>query len=349
MSSYSEALVQSTTAPIDGAPGAKPERPAPKAGRRTTVVDGIPVRKKRTLWARIKRDRMMLLLIAPGFLYFVVFHYLPLPGNIVAFENYQPYLGFIESSWAGLDNFTKIFADPTFWQALRNTVVITGLQLVLFFPIPIVLALLLNSIMSGRIRKFVQSVVYLPHFLGWVIIVSIFNQVLGATGVVPHLMELFGMHPFNAMTTPWFFPFLVSMQSAWKDAGWGTIIFLAALMNIDQELYEAAAVDGAGPWQRMRSITIPGIMPVIILLLILNLGSILSVGFEQIVLQRDNVGAGAGEVLDTWVYYNGIQNGQWGPAAAVGLVKGVVGLALVLGANKVAHLFGQEGVYSSGK
>ncbi|VXB09009.1 ABC transporter (permease) for alpha-galacturonides [Microbacterium sp. 8M] len=347
MSTYSEPLVQSTTTPAEDA-GAKPRRAAKTRGR-TPAVDGVPAHRKRTLWARIKRDRVMLLLIAPGFLYFVIFHWLPLPGNIVAFEDYQPYLGFIDSVWIGLDNFVKIFGDPTFWQALRNTLVITGLQLVLFFPVPIILALLLNSIMSGRIRKFVQSVVYLPHFLGWVIIVSIFGQVLGATGVVPHLMEALGMKPFQAMTTPWFFPFLVSIQSAWKDAGWGTIIFLAALMNIDQELYEAAAVDGAGPWQRMRTITIPGIMPVIILLLILNLGSILSVGFEQIVLQRDNVGAGAGEVLDTWVYYNGIQNGQWGPAAAVGLVKGVVGLALVLGANKVAHLFGQEGVYSSGK
>ncbi|SFR41264.1 carbohydrate ABC transporter membrane protein 1, CUT1 family [Microbacterium azadirachtae] len=349
MSSYSEPLVQSTTTPGEGAADAHPARPASRGRRRAAAAGSVPAHRKRTLGQRIKRDRVMLLLIAPGFLYFVVFHWLPLPGNIVAFEDYQPYLGFIDSAWVGLDNFVKIFGDPTFWQALRNTLVITGLQLVLFFPIPIVLALLLNSIMSDRIRKFVQSVVYLPHFLGWVIIVSIFGQVLGATGVVPHLMQAMGLQPFEAMTTPWFFPFLVSIQSAWKDAGWGTIIFLAALMNIDQELYEAAAVDGAGPWQRMRTITIPGIMPVIILLLILNLGSILSVGFEQIVLQRDSVGAGAGEVLDTWVYYHGIQNGQWGPAAAVGLVKGVVGLALVLGANKVAHLFGQEGVYSRGK
>jgi putative aldouronate transport system permease protein len=344
MSSYSQSVADDGTRSETARPAAED-----RASRRVRERAARPAVRKKTLWQRIKRDKVMLLLIAPGFIYFVLFHYLPLPGNIIAFENYQPYLGFINSSWAGFDNFLSIFADATFWQALRNTLVITSLQLVLFFPVPIMLALLLNSIVSGKVRKFVQSVVYLPHFLGWVIIVSIFSQVLGASGVVPNLLHMLGLPQWDAMTTPWFFPFLVTIQEIWKDTGWGTIIFLAALMNIDQELYEAAAVDGAGPWTRLWKITIPGIMPVIILLFILNLGSILSVGFEQIVLQRNNVGPGAGEVLDTWVYFHGIQDGQWGPAAAVGLVKGVVGLALVLGANKVAHWFGQEGVYSSGK
>lgn len=299
--------------------------------------------------ARIRRDKVMLMLIAPGFLYFVVFHYVPLAGNVIAFLDYKPYLGFMDSIWVGFENFSAMFEDIAFWEALRNTLVITALQLALFFPVPICLALLLNSIMSNKIRKFVQSVVYLPHFIGWVIIVAVFSEVLGATGVVPHVLENLGLPRFDAMTTPEFFPFLVTIQSIWKDAGWGTIIFLAALMNVDQELYEAAAVDGASARHRLWHITLPGIMPVIILLLILNLGSILSVGFEQIVLQRDNVGPGAGEVLDTYVYFHGIQDGQWGPAAAVGLVKGIVGLVLVLGANKLAHFFGQEGIYSNGK
>lgn len=288
----------------------------------------------------------MLLMILPGFLYFVIFQYFPLPGNIIAFLDYQPYLGFFGSMWTGLENFAVAFTDPAFWYAFRNTLVITVLQLALFFPVPIFLALLLNSILSRGVKRFIQSVVYLPHFLGWVIIVSIFTQVLGATGVVPHLMDAIGLPRFDAMTTPETFPLLVTLQTMWKDSGWGTIIFLAALLNIDQELYEAAAVDGAGPWHRLWKITIPGIMPIVILLLILNLGNILSVGFEQIILQRNNVGPQAGEVLDTYVYFHGVQDGQWGPAAAVGLVKGVVGLTLVLGANKLAHLFGQEGVYS---
>lgn len=187
---------------------------------------------------------------------------------------------------------------------------------------------------------------YLPHFLGWVIIVALFGQIFGASGLFPRMLDSIGISDFYPMTTPWFFPFLVTIQSIWKDAGWGTIIFFAALMSIPQELYEAAAVDGAGRWRRMVNVTIPELMPVIILLLILQLGSILSVGFEQILLQRDNVGPNAGEVLDTFVFFHGIQDGNWGVSTAVGLVKGVVGLALVLGANKLAHLFGQEGIYS---
>lgn len=305
-------------------------------------------RRRQTRRNRFRRDRVMLLLLLPGFIYFVVFHWVPLLGNVVAFIDYKPYLGFFRSEWVGFENFQRAFADPSFWYALRNTLVITVVQLVFFFPLPIILALFLNSLYSRKLRSVVQSVVYLPHFLGWVMIVALFGQILGATGVVPRVLDTVGLGDFYPMTTPWFFPFLVTIQSIWKDCGWGTIIFFAALQNIPEELYEASAMDGAGRWRRTLSVTLPGIMPTIILLLILQLGSILSVGFEQILLQRDNVGPNAGEVLDTYVYYHGIQDGNWGVSTAVGLVKGVVGLFLVLGANKVAHLFGQEGIYSSG-
>ncbi|MGN7978344.1 ABC transporter permease [Microbacterium sp. 22195] len=324
------------------AAAAEPARPATGQARRLD-------RKGRTrlsFASRFRRDRVMLLLVMPGFLYFVVFHWLPIPGNIIAFEDYQPYLGFIDSVWVGLDNFATAFSDPAFWYALRNTLVIMVMQLVLFFPVPIALALLLNSIMSPKLKKFVQSVIYLPHFLGWVIIVSLFTQILGPTGLIPNFLDSLGMGRISPMTDPATFPLLVTVQTIWKDAGWGTIMFLAALASIDDSLYEAAAIDGAGPWRRTWAVTIPGIMPIVILLLILNLGTALSVGFEQIILQRNNVGAQAGEVLDTYVYFHGIVDGQWGTSAAVGLVKGIVGLFLVLGANKVAHMFGQDGVYS---
>ncbi|MFC4138740.1 MULTISPECIES: ABC transporter permease subunit [unclassified Microbacterium] len=334
-----------TSAPVTSRPQAAEPEPPRKNTRKASRTDPYGPRKL-SFGARFRRDRMMLLLILPGFLYFVVFHWLPIPGNIIAFEDYQPYLGFIDSVWVGLDNFVAAFSDQAFWFALRNTLVITLMQLILFFPVPIALALLLNSIMSPGLKKFVQSVIYLPHFLGWVIIISIFTQILGPTGVIPNLFESLGLPSISPMTNPDTFPLLVTVQTIWKDAGWGTIMFLAALASIDDDLYEAAAIDGAGPWRRTWAVTIPGIMPIIILLLILNLGSALSVGFEQIILQRNNVGAEAGEVLDTYVYYHGIVDGQWGTAAAVGLVKGVVGLFLVLGANKLAHVFGQDGVYS---
>lgn len=299
----------------------------------------------RSIGARLKRDRVMLILVLPGLLYFVIFQYLPLLGYVVAFQEYAPFLGFLNSPWIGLDNFVQMFNDPQFWQALLNTLEITLLQLIFYFPAPIALALLLNSLMGMRIRRFVQSVVYLPHFIGWVIVVSVFQQLLGGAGVGPHLLSLVGLPPIDVMTSPSLFKWLITVQVIWKDSGWGTIIYLAALLAIDPTLYEASAVDGAGRMRRLWHVTLPGIAGVTILLLILRLGTSLSVGFEQILLQRNNVGPAAGEVLDTFVYFNGIQGGQWGPAAAVGLVKGVVGLGLVLGANKVAHLFGQPGVY----
>jgi putative aldouronate transport system permease protein len=219
------------------------------------------------------------------------------------------------------------------------------LQLVLFFPAPIGLALLLNSIVSPAVRRFVQSVVYLPHFIGWVILISISQQLIGGTGVLPQLLGQLGLPRVDLMTSPGFFPWLITLQLIWKDAGWATIIYLAALLNIDTAHYEAAAIDGADRWRRLLHVTLPGIVPVTLLLLILNLGNVLSVGFEQILLQRDAVGAGAAEVLDTFVYFHGVVDGEWGTSAAVGLVKGILGLVLILGANKLAHRFGQEGIY----
>ncbi|AKU18706.1 sugar ABC transporter ATPase [Luteipulveratus mongoliensis] len=286
----------------------------------------------------------MLLLVLPGFLYFVVFHYVPLLGNVIVFKDYQPYLGIQGSPWVGLDNF-QIFKDPEFLSALGNTVKFALIQLVLFFPAPIGLALMLNSLVGTKVRRFVQSVVYLPHFIGWVILVSIAQQLLGGAGLVPHLLGSLGLPQVDVMSSEGFFPWLLALQVIWKDAGWGTIIYLAAILNIDQEQYEAAAIDGANRWRRLWHVTLPGLMPVTILLFILNLGTILSVGFEQILLQRDAVGAGASEVLDTYVYIHGVVDGDWGTSAAVGLAKGVVGLAMILGANKLAHRLGHDGVY----
>ncbi|MEU4269505.1 ABC transporter permease subunit [Streptomyces sp. NPDC026092] len=298
-----------------------------------------------SLRQRLKRDKVMLLLTLPGLLYFVVFHYVPLLGYVVAFQDYQPYLGYTQSAWVGFANFSSAFADPAFWSATGNTLKIALVQLVFFFPVPVGLALLLNSIVSDKVRRFVQNVVYLPHFIGWVIIVSIFQQILGGAGVVPDLLGQLGLPRYDMTTDPGAFPWLLALQVMWKDAGWGTIIILAALLNIDRGLYEASAIDGAGRLRRLWHVTLPGISPVIILLLILNLGQILSVGFEQILLQRDAVGPGAGEVLDTYVYFHGIKDNDWGTSAAVGLVKAVIGTVLVLGANKFAHRLGHEGVY----
>src|ERR687884_2144441 len=317
---------------------------APAALGRARVGPAAPARS--SVWQRIWRDRIMLLLIAPGVLYFILFRYLPLLGNIIAFQDYLPFLGFADSPFVGLDNFKQMAQDGAFWQAVANTITISLLQVIFYFPAPIALALMLHGIISTKVRRIVQSVVYLPHFISWVIVVSLWQQVLGGSGIVVHTLRDLGLPAVNVMTEPGFFKALVTLQLVWKETGYATIIFLAALLNIDSALYEAAVVDGAGRWQRLWNITIPGIMGVVILLLILRLGLALSVGFEQILLQRNAVGPAAGEVLDTYVYFKGIVGGQWGITAAAGLIKGIIGTALVIAANKFAHRMGQGGVYS---
>jgi putative aldouronate transport system permease protein len=238
-----------------------------------------------------------------------------------------------------------MFADAGFWNAVGNTVAITAIQIALYFPVPIALALLLNSVLSARVRAFVQSIVYLPHFLSWVIVVALFQQMLGGAGILNHTLRQHGFAPIDVMTDPSMFKLLVTAQVIWKDAGWGAIIFLAALAAINSDLYEAAAVDGANRWRRLWHITLPGLRPVIVLLLILRLGDALTVGFEQILLQRDAIGAQAAEVMDTYVYFTGVLGGDWGYATAAGLVKGVVGLVLILVANRLARLLGEDGLF----
>ncbi|MGW3976663.1 ABC transporter permease [Streptomyces mirabilis] len=281
----------------------------------------------------------------PGLAYFLVFHYGALLGNVIAFKDYVPFDGVWGSRWVGLDNFRRMFEDGEFWDAVLNTLWIAVLQIVFYFPVPLAVALLLHSLTRSSIRRFVQSVAYLPHFISWVIVVALFQQVLGDTGMVNSYLGDAGLHTVDIIGNPDAFKPLVVAQVIWKDAGWGTIIFLAALSQVDEQQYEAAAIDGAGPWRRFWHVTLPAIRAVIVLLLIMRLGDILSVGFEQMLLQRDAVGPQAAEIIDTFVYYQGIVGGDYGFAAAAGLFKGVVGALLVYAANKVAHRLGEQGVY----
>lgn len=284
-------------------------------------------------------------MVVPAVGLMILFMYVPMLGNIIAWQHYSPYVALFENPWAGWDNFLRVFRTPSFWDAVANTLAITTFQLIFYFPVPIALALLLNSVLTPWLRTSIQSIIYLPHFFSWVLVVTIFQQILGGAGLLNRVLRDAGMEPVEIMTDPETFLLLVTAQAVWKDAGWGMIIFLAALSTIDPAQYEAAAVDGAGKWRRMWSITLPAIRPTIILLLILRLGDALTVGFEQLILQRGAVGQGAAEVLDTYVYYQGVIGGDWSFAAAAGLIKGIVSLLLVLGANKLAHVFGEAGVY----
>ncbi|WP_240436507.1 ABC transporter permease [Streptomyces sporangiiformans] len=329
----------------------------PSAGRakgRTTATKPAAVSKPSkggTFRTRFKRDRTLILMTLPAIVLVLVFNYIPILGNVVAFQEYDPYIsdnGFIamlESPWVGFEQFQRIFDDPAFWDAVQNTFVLFALQLVLFFPIPILLALLINSVIRPRVRAVSQAVLYLPHFFSWVLVITVFQQIFGGAGIIAQTLRQHGYEGFDLMTDPGIFKFLVTAEGVWKDAGWGIIVFLAALASVSPDLYEAAAMDGAGRWRRMWHVTVPALRPVIALLLVLRVGDALTVGFEQILLQRDAVGPGAAEVLDTYVWWNGVRNQDFSYAAAAGLIKGVVGLGLVLAANKVAHLMGEQGVY----
>lgn len=320
-------------------PAAFPQPAAPSAPDRR---GGTSARQR--LAARIRRDRILLVLVAPGILLLLLFRYVPLLGNLIAFQDFQPFLGIWHSEWIGLTNFATL-TQPAFINALKNTIVITLIQVILVFPLPILVAILLNSLLSEGLKRVVQSVLYLPHFLSWVMVVAITQQFLGGTGIVNTGLRSAGLHPLEIVGNQHWFLALVTSQVVWKDTGWATILFLAALSRIDIGLYEAASVDGASRWRQTWHITLPGLKSIIVLLLILRLGEALNVGFEQILLQQTAVGVHASEVLDTYVYNNGIIGGNWGPSAVVGLLKGVVGIMLVVGANRVAHAFGEPGLY----
>ncbi|MFF9363818.1 ABC transporter permease [Streptomyces griseoluteus] len=310
-----------------------PARPAPTA------------HPARSLRSRMWRARSMYLMMLPGLLYFVVFCYVPLLGNVAAFQDYSPFLGFSGSEWVGFHNFAVMFDDPQLVTAAKNTVVLSFLQIVFVFPAPIALAVLLNSVMSERIKRWVQAVVYLPHFVSWVIVIAIWQQLLGGDGLLTNLISDHGTQSVAIMSDPHWFKSLITAQVIWKDTGWNTIIFLAAITRIDSQLYESAAADGAGPWRRIWHVTLPGMRGVLVLMLILRLGNVLTVGFEQILLQQHTVGAETAQVLDTFVYTRGVVGGDWGLATAAGLLKGVIATTLVVAANKLVKRTGSEGAF----
>jgi putative aldouronate transport system permease protein len=264
----------------------------------------------------------------------------------MAFKNYQPFIGLMQSNWVGLAHFKRFFGMPDFWMLFKNTLILGLYNTIIFFPITIILALLLNEVRQEVFKRFVQTLVYVPHFLSWVVIVGISYVLLSTQdGIINSIVGLTNHAPIEFMTsTTWFRPLIV-IQMIWKDTGWGTIIFLAALAGVNLQLYEAARMDGANRLQLLWHITLPSIRSVIVVLFILRLGSFLDLGFEQIFLMLNAVNREVGEVFDTYVYRVGLQQGQFSYSTAVGLFKSVIGLILVLVANKVAKWFGEEGIY----
>ncbi|MGP4038605.1 ABC transporter permease [Gracilibacillus sp. D59] len=305
-----------------------------------------PKSKLKKFLLQLSRDKYLYLLALPGLIYFLLFKYVPMWGITIAFKDFSPFLGFAESPWVGWQHFQRLFTNQDFFMLLRNTLAISFLNLLFFFPLPIVLSLLLNEVRNQFYKRTVQSIVYLPHFLSWVIIASLTFMLLSKSeGIINQLIVLFGFEKFDFLTNSDIFWFLLTGQSIWKEAGWGTIIFLAAIAGVNTELYEAARIDGANRFRQIWHVTLPAIRNVIIILLILRLGDVMEVGFEQVFLMYNGAVSEVAEVFDTYVYRVGIQQGQFSYSTAVGLFKSFVGLILVVIANKMSKRFGEEGIY----
>lgn len=302
--------------------------------------------RKNAFLAQIVQYRYIYLLVLPGFLFFLLFKFAPMWGLLLAFQDYSPYRGFWGSDWVGLKHFQSMFSSPHFYKMLRNTLLINIFGLVFYFPLPVLLALMLNEVRHGFLKRLHQSIVYLPHFLSWVVVVSFTFFIFSTNvGIVNKALVALGFEPVAVLTNPNYFWILITLQNIWKDAGWGTIIFLAAIAGVDPQRYEAAVVDGAGRFRQIWHVTLPAIRPTIIILLILRLGNMADVGFEQVLLMMNPLVASVAEVFDTYSFTQGIVQGRISVGITVGLFKGLVGLALVLLSNYVVKRLGHEGIY----
>jgi putative aldouronate transport system permease protein len=299
------------------------------------------------LWKKIMQYRMFYLLLLPAVIYYVIFAYIPMYGVTLSFKKYMFNKGILGSPWVGLDNFRYIFRYSDFWVAFRNTIVISIGRLIIEFPMAIILALLLNEIAGSRLKRVYQTVFTFPHFLSWVVLGGILVNILGNTGAVQAVLAHIGLQDLNFLSNPHTFRPLLYITNIWKEAGWGAIIYLAAIAGISPELYEAAYVDGANRWKQMLHITWPSISGVAAMMLILAVGGILNGGFDQIFNLYSPGVYGVADILDTFMYrlsFSGKVNLGFGIITAVGLLKSVISLFLLVLANYLVKRMGQEGL-----
>jgi putative aldouronate transport system permease protein len=280
-------------------------------------------------------------------IYFIVFKYMPMVGNVLAFRRYRPGKGPWGTDWVGFAYFKRFFQDPAFWSAFKNTLVLSLLNLVINFPIPIIFAILLNEVRNLRFKKVVQTVSYMPRFVSTVVVVTIIGDLLSpSTGVINHfLATLSGSDPVYYMNDPRYFRPLYILLDTWQYTGWTAIIYLAAITAIPQELYEAATIDGAGHFAQIWYVTIPEIMPTIMVMLIMNVGRLLSLGFEKVLLMYTPANSGVSDILDTLVYRTGLANQNYSYATAIGLFTGIIGVVLVASSNTLSRKLTGESIY----
>ncbi len=299
--------------------------------------------------SRVVRDfllnKYLYLMMVPVIVYYVIFHYTPMYGAIIAFKDYTPMKGITGSPWVGLDNFKDFFSSYYFWRILKNTLVISLYSLCFEFPAPIILAILINEVRNAAFKRVVQSITYMPYFISMIVICGMIKDFTNSGGIINSMFALFGGDGQAMLQKPEMFRGIYIVSEIWQKIGWESIIYIAALMSIDQEQYEAARMDGAGRWKQILHITLPGIMPTITILFILRMGNLLNVGFEKIILLYNPVTYDTADVINTFVYRKGLLEFGWSYSAAVGLFNSVFNLILLISANWISRKVNENSLW----
>ena len=302
---------------------------------------------KRITWKEISRQKFLMVCAAIFFVYGIVFYYVPLAGWVMAFQDYKPKDGLFGSKFVGLKKFKFLFSDDVFLRDIRNTLAMGVLNLVTTFLMAIIFAILLNEVRNMFGKKLVQTVSYLPHFLSWIVVTGILHDALSSTGIINEMLVNLGIlnSPINFFANPGYFWPIVAFANVWKETGWNAIIYLAAITSIDPSLYEAAAIDGAGRWAKIKHVTLPGIKPTIIILLLMNVGNVLNAGFEVQYLLGNGLVQKVSQTIDIYVLKWGISQGDFAIGTAAGIFKSFVSIILIVIANQIAKRNGEEQLF----
>lgn len=297
---------------------------------KTTERESFSFRVKKD-W---KRNRSLYLLVLPVILFYVLFHYKPMYGAIIAFQDYNPRLGVSGSDWVGFDQFIRFFTSPYFGRLVKNTLLLSVYGIIFGFPAPIILALLLNELKAMRFKKTVQTITYLPHFISLVVVTGIIKDFTQSTGLINDIIVMFGGVRTSLIQNPALYRTIYIVSDIWQGIGWGSIIYLSALSGVDQQLYEAASIDGAGRWKQLIHVTLPGITPTIVIMLIMRMGQLLGTGYEKTILLYNEATYETADVIASYIYRVGILERNWSYSTAIGLFNSVINLALLIVTNK---------------
>ena len=309
-------------------------------------VDTKTGNKRQILWKDLKRDKLLYLLLILPITVYALFYYKPMFGLQIAFKNYNVFQGISESPWVGFEHFKTFFHSPFFGRTLKNTLMLSLYNMLFAFPAPIILALMFNEVQKIKFKKFVQTCTYIPHFISVVIVASLVTSFLSpSSGVINTIISAFGGEKVYFLTKPEYFRTIYTIMGIWQSTGFNSIVYLSVITAIDTSLYEAAMIDGANKWKQITNVTIPSILPTIVMMFIMRLGNILNVGYESIILLYQPATYETADTIGTYIYRVGLENSQYSLATAVGLVNGVVGLLLVILSNTISKRVTEYGLW----